>query len=108
MPYIATTFTYPSDKVPDVITRAAEMWGKYPPNDDLAELVIREAVRATKDGLSVLNVWTPKKGKLDEALALINKQLAMFLDIPGVEWSSDTWMTAEEAYDSVDMTPPGI
>ena len=106
MPYIITTSVYPSDKASDVAERWLEALAKYPPDENLATQVVPAAVKATHKGISGMTVFEVKEGKLQEAIQLVVKSMAMFQSIAGFEHSIDIHYTAEEAMEVIGMSMP--
>jgi hypothetical protein len=108
MPYIFAKAWFPSDKIMEVVAKVPDAVkilrkGKA---DELGDIVIQNAVRATKDGVVSISVTKTKPGKFDEALALAQKHWMVYGMIPGLEYELKVWATAEEAFGAIDMKPP--
>ncbi len=101
--YIVTTCTYPSDKAKEVAQRYVKSITKFPDDASLGTFVVQGAVRGTLQGLSVMIVFEPKKGKFEEAYALGVSRLAMFHDIPGFEYDIKAHYSLEEAMKVIGM-----
>lgn len=101
--YIVTTCTYPSDKAKEVAQMHLKALTKYPDDASLGTFVVHGAVRGTLQGLSVMLIFEPKKGKFEEAYALGVNRLAMFHDIPGFEYEIKAHYTIAEAMKVIGM-----
>ena len=97
MPYLITTSFYPTDKGPEVAAKYQEAISKYPPDEKLYTTLVPAAVKATHQGMQVINVVEVKKGKLDEAYIYVAKGMMMFQSIPGLEYRIDIYATTEDA-----------
>jgi hypothetical protein len=106
MPYLITTSFYPSDKVPEVAKMYLEAIRKFPPDEKLFTLVVPGAVKATHQGIQNIIIAEVKKGKLDEAYIYCASMMAMFQNIQGYEYRIDPYVTIEEAFRTVGMSPP--
>ena len=94
--YIITTSSYPNDKAKEVAEMYLEMVKQYPEDASLANRVVPVAIRTTLEGVTVINVYDIKKGKLEEALIRGANMLAMFNNIQGYRASMTTFMNLEE------------
>ena len=107
MPYLVVLVRWPGESTAAVIKKAVEVNKKFPPDENLGETLVPNAINADMDGIKSLNVTLVKEGKLEEtrrrAMAMVN----MYLTIPGYKYTIETWSTIEEAYSSIGQTPPG-
>ena len=106
MPYIFVTTQYPSHKVLEVGEAYLEGLKKYPPDRSLSNEVVPAAVKTTLQGIKVMAIIEPKAGKFEEALARLNKVMAMYMPIEGLECSIETYGTVSEAMTSIGMSLP--
>ena len=106
MPYIVTTVNYPSDKNNEVIKVFFDALQKHPPNPKFGEIVVQASPKRTLKGIKGMNIIKVKQGKLEDALALAEKQAAMFLDVQGYESEIEVWNTMEEALGNLGIEPP--
>ena len=106
MPYLITTSMYPSDKTPEVVKMYLEAIKKFPPDEKLFTLVIPGAVKATHQGIHNIIIAEVKKGKMEEAYMYCASMMAMFQNIQGYEYRIDPYVTIEEAFRTVGMSPP--
>ena len=101
--YIIVECVYPSDKAKDVAKRYLKAMEKYPDDASLATPTVLGAVRATLQGINVMAILEPKKGKFEEAYALAVNRMVMFQDIQGFEFEFKTRITLEEAMKTIGM-----
>ena len=106
MPYIITTSYFPSDKADEANEAFFEMYKKYPPDENLSEIIFIGANKRTEKGIEAQGVVKVKKGKIEETLDLIERQLTLFKDIVGFESKTEIWRTAEESLAILGMEPP--
>lgn len=106
MAYLVTTSLYPSDKAMEVAERYLEMLKEYPPDEALGTQVVPAASKTTHQGVKVLGVTEVKQGQLEAAMERVQNALAMFLNIPGFEYSIDIYATAAEAMATIGMKLP--
>jgi len=101
--YIIVESVYPSDNAKDVAKRYLKVMEKYPDDLSLATPIVLGAVRTTHQGITVMAILEPKKGKFEEAYALAVNRMAMFHDIQGFEYEFKTSYTLEEAMEVIGM-----
>jgi hypothetical protein len=106
MPYLITTLSYPNNKVAEVAKKGLEMRKKYPDDNKLATRLVPAATKGTLQGIKTITVVEVKKGKLEDTLTRAGNMLAMFNNIQGFTSQVDVYMTNEEAYGSIGMSPP--
>ena len=106
MPYIIVTTQYPSHKAQEVGEAYLEGLKKFPPDESLATEVVPAAAKATLQGIKVMAIIEPKEGKLQEALDRVNKEMAMYGPIEGLECSIETYGTVSEAMETIGMSLP--
>lgn len=97
IPYFVIKSWFPSHLASKVAKRYLEVIQKYPPDNTLWEMLVRNAIKTTKKGIKTLTICEIKEGKLEEANTLIGNLMAMFIDIEGHEYSIETWATDSEA-----------
>ena len=68
--------------------------------------IIPNAVKATTDGMSVISVFDVKEGKLEECLALQQKQLLAYHVIPGYKYKMEVRFNIVEAIEMLGMKIP--
>jgi hypothetical protein len=95
--YIMTTVYYPNDMADKFIERMMKTMEKYPPDENLGEVVLPPIGRGTKDGIEGLSVSKVNKGKMEEVMILIGKQMREYVDIPGFRYDTKIFTGAEEA-----------
>ena len=78
---------------------------EYPPDEALGTQVVPAASKTTHQGVKVLGVTEVKQGQLEAAMERVQNALAMFLNIPGFEYSIDIYATAAEAMATIGMKP---
>jgi hypothetical protein len=94
--YAIMTASYPNDKIKEVIDVYLKAMAKYPDDPSLATPIVPVATRPTHHGMTVIVVYEIKKGKLEDALALGAKRMAMFNVIPGYRYSIKLFTNLEE------------
>jgi predicted phosphatase len=107
MPYIFTYNIFPHDQSENIskvyLKEIKEARAALRP---LAKEIIPNAVWATTEGMSVIGVWDVKEGKLEEALALNQKQLLAYHVIPGYKYKMEVRFKVTEALEMLGMKPP--
>lgn len=106
MPYILTKTWWPSDKTPQVVDKAFELFQKIPPDPSISENVVQNCVKATDKGIVNITIADVKKGKLEEALDRTQKYWVEYHNIIGLEYSIEVWMNAVEAFGAIGKKPP--
>jgi len=106
MPYLVAFLWWPAESTPQMIKIAIEAAKKFPPDDNLGENLVSNAIGSNKEGIISLNVTLVKEGKLEESINRARANINMFLSVPGLRYSIETWATVEEAYGSIGLTPP--
>jgi hypothetical protein len=101
--YIMVECVYPSDKAKEVAKKYLKAMEKYPDDPNLATPTVLGAVRTTLQGISVIAIFEPKKGKFEEAYALAVNRMTMFQEIQGFEYEFKTRYTLEEAMKVIGM-----
>jgi len=94
--YLVTTSLYPTDKAKEVAEVYLKCIVKYPDDNSVSIPIVPVAARGTFQGIKTMVIYEAKKGKLEEAMDIAVKRLAMFHDIPGYRYSLKTFMTLEE------------
>ena len=94
--YIVLKSFYPTNKVEEVQKIYMELVKKYPPDDSIAETLIRGAGKASEKGYEGMSIWKVKEGKFDPMVIRIMKAMSMFNNIEEFGWSVDVWATPEE------------
>jgi hypothetical protein len=106
MPYIISTFVYPSDKVDEVLEVYSEILKKLPFDEALGTEAVKAASKTTTQGIEALAVIEVAEGKLEEALLFARKRAAMSYGVEGVESSIDVYSTVEEGLAARGMKLP--
>ena len=101
--YLIVTSIYPNDKSKEVANTYVEAMTKYPDDASLATPVVPVAVHAVLEGIKIIMVHDIKKGKFEEAWALIDARMGMFLDIQGFRYTFETYANLEEALRTIGM-----
>jgi hypothetical protein len=94
--YIITKCLYPTDKAKEVAQMYLKALSKYPDDPSVATPTVPAAVHSTLQGMSVMVIYEPKKGKLEEAYAMAVNRMVMFHDIQGFESTHETHYNLEE------------
>jgi hypothetical protein len=105
VPYIFTKFTFPTHKTDEVVKKNIEVLPKFTLDPSVGEIVVT-ATGANDRGLISLSILEVKKGKFDEASALVMKMVTEYRNIEGLEYSIEVWATAPEAMAAIGMPQP--
>ena len=95
MPFIIAIAQYPSHKQQEAIAKQVQVVSKYPYGEVLK--VICSTINTTDKGVKGMFIYEPKEGKFLDALTMIRKLFYNFIDIEGLEYTIETWYTADEA-----------
>jgi hypothetical protein len=101
--YIITRSLYPTDKGKEVAQMYLKALTKYPDDPSVATPIVPAAVRSTLQGMSVMVIYEPKKGKLQEAYNMVVNRMVMFHDIQGFESTQEAHYNLEEAMKAIGM-----
>jgi len=96
MPYIIGTMQYPSHRQADTVKTYLKIRDKYPPDDSLYEN-LGSPVKTTEKGVKVMTIWNVKEGKLEKAMNLVSRFYFEFINVEGLEYTIEVWLTFEEA-----------
>ena len=96
MVYVVLKTFYPTHKVEEVGKIYMELLKKYPPDESIAEYVVRGAARPTEKGLEGMTIWKLKEGQFDKFTKHMMSAMAMFNNVEGFGWTVDLWATAGE------------
>ena len=107
MPYLFSYTTFPSDQAENIskvyLRVIKEERAAMRP---LAKEIIPNAVKATEEGMNVISVYDVKEGKLEECLALQQKQMIVYHDIPGFRYKLEVRFKVVEALEMLGMKIP--
>ena len=107
MPYIFTYNIFPPEQAEAIskiyLSRMKEERAALRP---LVKEIISNAVKATIEGMSVISVFDVKEGKLEECLALQQKQLLDYHVIPGYKYKIEVRFNVVEAIEMLGMKVP--
>jgi hypothetical protein len=106
MPIIVIDNLYPINKNGQVVKTFLKAIEKHPRPEGLFKPLIETAVRSGKDGLHVFSAYQTNAGKYDEAAAYFAKFMTEFFEIEGYSYDFSTWMTIEEAMESIGQKAP--
>ena len=102
MPYIVGTIQYPTHKQAETIKTYLKIRDKYPP-DEAISVNLGSPVKTTEKGVKVMTIWSVKEGKLEKALNQTSKFYYEFINVEGLEYTIEVWMTFEEAAGIAEM-----
>ena len=94
--YIFVTSVYPNEKAKEVADMYLKAVTKYPDNNSVSTPIVPVAAHMTRQGQTVTVIYEPKKGKLEEAYALVVNRMVMFHDIKGFESTHEIHYNLEE------------
>ncbi len=106
MPYIIITMWCPGDKAPEMAKRNLEIMERYPPDENLGNIVVPAAVKSTEQGLKCISIFEPKEGKLEEAYVQVVSAMLMYRSIQGFEYTMDIFFKRTEAFAVIGMNLP--
>jgi len=84
---------YPPHKTEEIAKIVPELAKKYPPDESIAEAVVRGAGRSTEIGFEGMVIWKVKEGQFDKLITRILGAMSMFKTVEGYRWSIETWAT---------------
>ncbi|MFX0043439.1 MAG: hypothetical protein ACFE8L_11045 [Candidatus Hodarchaeota archaeon] len=97
MVYVVLKSYYPTNKAEEVLKIFMELVKKYPPDDSIAETLIRGAGTATEEGYKSMSIWKVKEGQFDKLAKRIMGAMSMFNNVEGFGWKVRVWSTFEES-----------
>ncbi|MFX1470424.1 MAG: hypothetical protein ACFFB8_17410 [Promethearchaeota archaeon] len=97
MVYVVLKSFYPTHKAEEILKIFMELVKKYPPDESIAETLIRGAGRATEKGLEGMSIWKLKEGQFDKMANRIMSAMSMFNNVEGFGWRVEIWSTFEES-----------
>ena len=97
MVFVVLRSFYPTNKAEEVLKIFMELVKKYPPDESIAEYVIRGAGRPTEKGYEGMSIWKVKEGQFDKLAKRIMSAMSMFNNVEGFGWTVDVWATFEES-----------
>ena len=106
MPYVIETMWYPTDKAMEVVETYFKALKKFPPDESLAVEVVPGAVTTGRQGVEAMTILDVKEGKLEATLERCRNGMAMFMSIPGLEYSIRVHLKVEEALATVGKSLP--
>lgn len=106
MGYIFSTVWFPPAKGEEVGKKFLEVAKKFPPDKSLGKTVFPGALMRTKSGIKSISMFEVKEGKLEAAIEKINKVLAAYSEIEGVNSTLVTMASLAEALELVGIKAP--
>ena len=106
MPIIVIDNLYPHHKNKQVVETWLKALEKYPRPEGLVTPLLETAVKSSKDGLRVLSAYKINPGKYEEAAAYFSKFMTEFFNIEDYSYDFSTWLTIEEAMESIGQKAP--
>lgn len=101
--YIIAECVYPSEIAKEVAKAYLNAVTKYPDDASVGTPIVQGAVHGTLQGISVMTIIEPKKGKLEEAYTLAVNRMVMLQEIKGFKYSFRLSYTLEEAMKTIGM-----
>ncbi|NVM17950.1 MAG: hypothetical protein HWN80_09555 [Candidatus Lokiarchaeota archaeon] len=107
MPYLFTYSIFPPDQAENV----SKAYLKLIKEDraamrPLAKEIIPNAVKATEEGMNVISIHDVKDGKLEECLALQQKQMLAYHEVSGFRYKIEVRFKVIEALEMLGMKMP--
>ena len=106
MPIIFIESQYPVCKNKEVVAAWLKGLEKFPRPDGLFKPLVESAVTSDKCGIRVLSAHQTNPGKYEESVVYLAKFMTVFFDIEGYSYDFRTWMTIEEAMESIGEKMP--
>jgi hypothetical protein len=106
MPIIVIDSQYPYHKNKEVVETWLKALEKYPRPEGLFTPLMETAVKSSKDGLKVLSSYQTEPGKYEDARAYFAQFMTEFFEIEGYSYDFSTWMTIDEAMESIGQKAP--
>ncbi|MHA1508659.1 MAG: hypothetical protein ACTSO6_08155 [Promethearchaeota archaeon] len=106
MVYIFSTVWFPPTKGEEVGKKFLEIAKKFPPDKSLGKTVFPGALMRTESGIKSISMFEVKEGKLEAALERVNKVLAAYSEIEGVNSTLVTMASLAEALELVGLKAP--
>jgi hypothetical protein len=107
IPYLFTYNIFPPDQTGNIskayLKVVKEERSEWRP---LAKEIISNAVKGTEEGISVISVYDVKEGKLEEMMAVQQKHLLVYHDIPGYRYRMEVRFKVTEAIEMLGMKFP--
>ena len=89
---------YPEKLSPLVGGKYVDVMQKYAPDESLGEMILDPVLKATKEGVHVLQVWKCKDEKVKDSIVMLAKIQQMFVGLEGYRYSMDSYVDVTEAY----------
>jgi len=105
MVYIVNNVWYPTDKSREVAKKYLEVLKKFPPDPSI-EKTLLILVRSTKEGIHVIGIGKPEKGKLEESIIRTTQSNEEMTSIDGLTYEIETYLDYTEAYKVLGMAAP--
>ena len=106
MVYLYATVWFPPVKGEEVGKKFLEIMKKYPEDRSLGKTVLDGALMRTKYGIKAITISSVKEGKLEAAQERVDKILAAYSEIEGVNTRLETWATLVDSLEAVGLKPP--
>ena len=106
MGYIFSTVWFPPAKGEEVAKKFLEVAKKFPPDKSLGKTLFPGALMRTQSGIKSISMFEVKDGKLEAALERVNKVLAAYSEIEGVNSTVELMATLAEALELVGLKTP--
>ena len=106
MGYIFSTVWFPPVKGEEVAKKFLEVAKKFPHDKSLGKNLFPGALMRTQSGIKSISMFEVKDGKLEAALERVNKVLAVYSEIEGVNSTVELMATLAEAMELVGLKAP--
>ena len=106
MPIIVIDAHYPASRTQEVLTAWLGALEKYTRPKELGKSLVDNAVSSGYDGIRVFSAFQTHPGKYEEAMAHFGKFMACFFHIEDYYYEMNTWMTIEEALETIGAKMP--
>jgi hypothetical protein len=105
MVYIVNDVWYPSDKSREVGAKYIENLKKFPPDPSIGKTLL-VLVRPSNNGVHVIGIGKPEKGKLEENILRSTQSGEEMTSIVGFTYELKVYLDYTEAYKALNMAPP--
>ena len=106
MVYIFSTVWFPPFRGEEVGKKFLEVAKKFPQDKSLGKTLFPGALMRTQSGIKSISMFEVKDGKLEAALERVNKVLAVYSEIEGVNSTVELMATLAEALELVGVKAP--
>ena len=106
MVLLMITTWFPPEREEEVNEIYLGLPAKYPVDESLGKTLVPLGVSSTKEGTKSIIVFEVAKGKFDEVMELVARQLREFRHIEGYRYETETFLSQAEAMNLIGVAIP--